>query len=763
MKKKYLYLTTIAATIYSSISIAMAVTPQPIDYQQYQSIVKPIVDSMTLDQKLGQMTLPKFTMLMQGDKINFNLIQQYALGALLAAGGEDPNGVGGVTNGGGLEPKDYMKATKANWLAITNEVKANPIVVYTADGQVSIGLLLGVDAVHGDYNLLGSVMFPQNIALSMTHNADLLEKDAEITTADVKSIGFNWVYAPTVAINHNPDWGRTYETLGSQPELTQLYTEALVQGFQQNNDGKITGVLATVKHFLGDGATWDGADEGNDKVFNFDNFLQVNKAGYVGAIDAGAGSIMVSYSAINNLPMTFNKYLLTDELRGDGIADQPYQGLLVTDYGAIDKAASQGLPATTQHWPYPTALALALNSGMDLVMLSNAAKGYKTVPQYLSILKNDVATGQIPISRINDAVTHILEVKYAMGLIQFNNVPNFVNPAQSFSQQEKIATAVKTAEQSLVLLKNQNNLLPLANNKIKYIVLVGESIINQQLDNDQYQPTLYANYNNIGAQNGGWTLAWQGIDGNALWKGKNKQTSGAVSILAGLQTADPNAEIIYPHYTSTTDMNSIHQTRAEFLNELRDNYPQMNASNTVIIGTLAEPPYAEFMGDINSPYCTNSIDADHGCLYNFHLNPYLPLQQKKTLAMHYRSFAKKVINIVKQKDLNIPLISVLLSGRSMIVNKPLKQSDSFIAAWLPGTTGGTAIANAIFGNYLFCNGTQQGNNQLCAVGSPNTLTVNWVRDMQQLKNYPIYANNESGFVGFSNPLFSIGYGLSTHK
>ena len=192
---------------------------------------------------------------------------------------------------------------------------------------------------------------------------------------------------------------------------------------------------------------------------------------------------MVSYSAINTLPMSFNRYQLTDLLKNGGkeVSFKPFEGLLVSDYGADDKAASQGLPATPVKMPYQQALVTSINSGMDLVMLSNAAS-YKTVAKFLAILKENVQSGVIPMTRINDAVTHILAVKYAMGLIHLNNQGQWVanqryslQPANTTQSEQQ--TAIQTAEESFVLLKNQAALLPLKRQEIKYLVLVGESRI----------------------------------------------------------------------------------------------------------------------------------------------------------------------------------------------------------------------------------------------------------------------------------------------
>ena len=722
------------------------------------NLIKQIVDNMTLEQKLGQMTLPKYMFLQPGsDTINFGLIQKYYLGAILAAGGEVPNGKGGVLAGLD-EPQDYMSATQANWQKLNSQVNNHPVRVQLKSGEVAkIHLLLGVDAVHGEHNVLGNVTFPQNIGLSMSHDPDLFNKIGKAVAQDMGVTDFNWAYAPTIAISHNPQWGRTSETLGSIPSLTSQYADAYISGLQQNSlGGHINGVLATAKHFLGDGATYNGIDQGNDHVQDMQRFLQVNDAGYIGAIKANVGSVMVSYSAINGTPMSINASLLAS------LYSNNFNGFLVSDYGAVDKVSTQALPTKTYLMPYNLALAESVDSGMDMIMITSTSPNYKTAADFLQIFKQDVDKGLIPMSRINEAVTRILTVKQKMGLIQIGNDEQLKgNKAATISRQQEIDLATQSAEQSLVLLKNNNNVLPLAANNIKYVVLAGESLIQVRQDNGSRKLELFQDYNNIGMQNGGWTLSWQGIEGNTFWQGENKANSGATSVLDGLKNLLPNATFVYPHYQDTSNQAAIDQTRQNFLQDLANQYPDMNASNTVIVGVVGEMPYAEFMGDVGNPYCTDDQDATNGCQYNLHLNPYLPLMQNKTLNVDYAAFAKQVIAAVKQKDAKIPLITTLFSGRPMIITKPLEDSNAFIAAWLPGTSGGQAVANAIFGNYLFCNGNSQTGNNQCVAGSPNTLSLNWVRNTDQLKDYPVYTQG-TGFVAYNDPLFKIDYGLATN-
>jgi beta-glucosidase len=745
----------------------------PIPFLRYQQLVQPIVKNMTLNQKLGQMTLPKLAFLRGADnKIDPSLIRQYHLGALLAAGGEIPDGKGGVI-AAKSEAKDYLTSTTANWQKLMGPLSQQAVVVMVGTQAVKIPLLFGIDAVHGNQSVLGNVLFPQNMALSMTHNPELLQQVEYFTAAQLRKDAFNWAFAPTVAVSHNPDWGRNFETLGSVPALIKRDAKALVQGLQQDNGRQyISGVLATAKHFLGDGATLDGIDEGNDDSHDLPRLIAANAQGYYGAIASGVGSVMVSYSAINGVPMSINKALVTDELRNK----EGFRGLAVSDYGAVNRAANQFIP-NAQHplnLTYPQALAKAVNAGLDVFMLSSVAKSYTTVPEFQSILKQDVVGGKIKMSTIDQAVTRILAVKYAMGLIhvtphghwQSNVRPNFpgfrriYHGSAATQHQAEVDTATKAAEQSFVLLKNQNKVLPLSPEKIKYVILLGEEALSVHKDDGSSTKTLFANYNNVGAENGGWTVAWQGVEGNLLWRGKNKKTSAATTLAESLKRALPKATFLYPLAAQASIGEGIVKNQ-KFVTKLKQSAHHMNTHNTVIINTMAEVPYAELMGDINNPYCRdNSHEARYGCLYNGHYNAYLPNQQKSSLQIGFDPVTRHVLKMLASKE--IPLVSILLSGRPMIIDQgdnPLARSQAFIAAWLPGTSGGQALANALLGKYIFCGGTSKNSNGQCHKNSANTLTVDWPRSMTSLGHFPVYGVGR-GVETLRHPLFGIGYGLA---
>jgi beta-glucosidase len=216
------------------------------------------------------------------------------------------------------------------------------ITIQHEGGELEIDLLLGTDAVHGNQHVIGEVLFPHNIGLAATHNIWHFAKAGYWTGKSVMDAGFNYLFAPTVAVSHNPQWGRYYETLGTDPEIIAKYAYEYVTKAQAVKDGVMTGALTSTKHFLGDGATFNGNDEGNTHVNNFTAFYRHNVQGYLGGLAADTGTIMCSYSAINGIPMSMNAHPLTGILKDK----MKFDGFVISDYTQIQKSAEQGLPTS---------------------------------------------------------------------------------------------------------------------------------------------------------------------------------------------------------------------------------------------------------------------------------------------------------------------------------------------------------------------------------------------------------------------------------
>ncbi|MGC8595574.1 MAG: glycoside hydrolase family 3 protein [Candidatus Kryptoniota bacterium] len=466
------------------------------DTASVENRVDQLLKKMTLAEKIGQMTQIDRRFL-QADSD----IKVYALGSLLSGGGSSP----AVNN-----PSSWADMyDKYQWYALQTRLK--------------IPLIYGIDAVHGHNNVKGAVIFPHNIGMGCTRDPDLVEKAARATAEEVVGTGINWVFAPCIAVARDIRWGRTYESFGETPELQTIMAAAEVKGFQGDNLSDPSSVVACAKHYVGDGGTEGGKDQGNT-ICDEQTLRKIHMPGYVEAVKEGVGTIMVSYSSWNGVKMSANKYLLTDVLKGE----LGFKGFLVSDWAAINQ-----LPGD-----YSNQVEAAVNAGIDMIMVPDDYK------KFISTLTDLVNQGRVPISRIDDAVRRILRIKFLKGLFDHPYADRaFTSTIGSESHRELARQCVR---ESLVLLKNENKLLPLSKHLSK-IVVAGK------------------NADDIGNQCGGWTISWQGSSGNI--------TQGT-TILQGIkETVSPTTRVVY----------SADGTGA--------------AGADVAIAVVGETPYAEGAGD----------------------------------------------------------------------------------------------------------------------------------------------------------------------
>jgi len=287
------------------------------------------------------------------------------------------------------------------------------VTVTTKDsGKYKIKFLLGSDAIRGDQHTVGSILFPHNIGLSCSKNEAHFENMGFWTKQAMKKSGFNFAFSPTVAVSHNPQWGRYYESLGQDESWIEKYSQAYVRGAQEVSSGRINGVLATNKHYLGDGSTLYGCNMGNSNIQNFKNYLSRNTRGYYGGVKENVGSVMVSYSAINWIPNSLNSHFLLANLR----EDIGFGGFTITDYDDLEFNTNNWLlPRTFMNFTAEEdAYSAMLNAGVDMFMLSKKA----TAERLFKHAKRNTERNYVPESRLTDAVTRILSVKMAMGLVE---------------------------------------------------------------------------------------------------------------------------------------------------------------------------------------------------------------------------------------------------------------------------------------------------------------------------------------------------------
>src|ERR1022692_908620 len=362
----------LAAASLGCVLLALAASkPKPLS--SYDSLVKPLLAQMTLDEKIGQMTQPE-----QGALKDPADIENLSLGSLLSGGNSDP------------KEGNSLKA----WTDLYDRLQE-----HTQKSRLRIPILYGIDAVHGHNNVLGAVIFPHHIGLGCTRNPALVEKVERVTAEEVRATGIQWAFGPCVTVPQDIRWGRTYEGFSEDPKLVRELAGPAVRGFQGTGLDDPLGVLACAKHYVGDGGTTFGSaktglDQGDTRVDEA-TLRRVHLQGYITAIEAGVGTIMPSYSSWNGVKCSASKRLLTDILKNE----LGFQGFLISDYNAIDQIAKD----------YKEAIGISINAGMDMAMVPVRYK------EYVNDLKALVNEGKVPMSRIDDAVLRILRVKFAMG------------------------------------------------------------------------------------------------------------------------------------------------------------------------------------------------------------------------------------------------------------------------------------------------------------------------------------------------------------
>jgi beta-glucosidase len=482
--------------------------PPPKRLSAFDPQAKALLAQMTLDEKIGQMTQPD-----QENIRDLSEIENYTFGSILSGGSSDPK------EGNSLQA----------WTDLYDRLQQHAL-----RSRLHIPILYGVDAVHGHNNILDAVIFPHDIGLGCTRNPALIRQVERITAEEVRATGIQWVFAPCVTVPQDIRWGRTYEGFSEDPQVVRQMADAAVSGFQGDDLLNPLSVLACAKHFVGDGGTAFGSargdrglDQGDTRVDEA-TLRRIHLQGYMSAIQAGVGSIMPSFSSWNGVKCSASKRLLTGILK----EELGFEGFLISDWNAIDQVDPD----------YKKAVGISINAGMDMAM---APDHYK---QFIADLKQLVQEGSVPMSRIDDAVTRILRVKLAMGLMDPKRSQLADRSLQkSFGSVEHRQVAREAVRQSIVLLKNQNKVLPLSKTAAR-IQVAGKSA------------------DDLGNQCGGWTIDWQGRSGAV--------TSGGTTLLAAIKNAaGPKTSVTFS----------------------RDGSGAAGASVGIVV--IGERPYAEGDGD----------------------------------------------------------------------------------------------------------------------------------------------------------------------
>lgn len=478
------------ALCFAGVAAAQPASPE-VHPQHWPRVAAPLPRDAALEARLDAL-LPRMTLaekvgqIVQADigSVTPEDVRRYRLGSVLAGGNSDPGG--------------KYNATPQAWLALADAFYEASIDI--RGGGQAIPVIFGVDAVHGHNNVVGATLFPQNIGLGAMRDPDLIRRIGAATAAELRVTGAEWTFAPTVTVPRDDRWGRTYEGYSEDPRVVASYAGPMVEGLQ----GKLGSpdfldqahVVSTAKHFLGDGATSGGKDQGDTRISEAE-LRDIHSAGYVPALEAGLQSVMASYSSWNGSKMHGDRGLLTDVLKDR----MGFDGFVVGDWNGHGQ-----IPGCT-----PTDCAATFNAGLDMAMAPDSWRGL-----YESTLR-DAKSGRLPMARLDDAVARILRVKLRAGLLDAPkpSARALGGKFEMLGSAEHRAIARQAVRESLVLLKNGAGVLPLSPRA--NVLVAGDGA------------------DSVAKQSGGWTLSWQGTGtspqdfphAQSIWAGLEQQVDAA--------------------------------------------------------------------------------------------------------------------------------------------------------------------------------------------------------------------------------------------
>ncbi|MCF7924828.1 MAG: glycoside hydrolase family 3 protein [Candidatus Izimaplasma sp.] len=593
--------TTLPSTITTNETVANTWTTDKLITTEQDEFVSNLLASLTLREKASQMVQA------ERSSITNEQVTQY--------------GIGSILSGGGSHPIAYDDSVDT-WYDMYSGYQTSAL-----NSSSGIPIIYGIDAVHGNNNLFGATIFPHNIGLGMANNPELMYEISKATAEEMLVTGINWTFAPAFSVVQDFSWGRTYEGFSENPEIHNNLAQAAILGFEEN------GVSATAKHYIGDGGTFGGIDQGNTQATE-DIIRELYLPPYYEAVEAGVDTIMISYSSINGIKMHGNQYWINDVLK----EELGFKGFIISDWNAIHQ-----LPGS-----FYDQVVMSVNAGIDMLM--EPYDWALAIDQIVMAVNNN----HISMDRVDEAVTRILTVKYDRGL--FEDPFYKIDDSYLYSQEHQ-DLARQAARESLVLLKNDNNSLPLSKDENLYILGPASD--------------------HVGLLCGGWTTYWQG----------NNQAD--IGVGTSIKAA----------------MTSVLNNHSGILSE---NW--QNADTVVVV--LAENPYSEGAGDNDNLTLTGG-------------NANILNESSLLIVKEAHEAGKNVVGI-------------LVGGRPLFLEEHLQYFDSFIAAWLPGSEGGLAVSDLLFGDYDF-------------VG---VLSFTWPVDITHLG----YTSNREDYDE-TLPLFPYGYGL----
>jgi len=576
--------------------------------------ISELLAKMNLDQKVGQIVQPERQFVTPQE------VKDYHIGSVLSGGGSTP---------GDNKPQDWIDMNDAYWEASMEE----------DDSHLAIPILYGVDAIHGNTNVIGSVVFPHNIGLGAANDTKLMENIGKVTAKEIAATGVEWTFAPTLAVARNSHWGRTYESYSEDPKIVSKLTPNMVKGLQ--GDYGQEHVIACLKHWVGDGSTIHGIDQG-DSIVSEKELRDLHIPPYIEGIKAKALTVMVSLSSWNKTKLHSHKYLITEVLKNE----LKFDGFVISDWDGINYLSDD----------YGTAAAMSLNAGLDMFMITDKWK------DFIKHIKYYVENGNISMDRLDDAVRRILRVKLEFGLFSKPRPTErkMSLDHSSFGSKEHRKVAQEAVRKSLVLLKNDKEILPLK--KTANILVAGK------------------NAHNRGHQCGGFTIEWQGVK-------ENKSIVGGTSIWEGIKKVAPNAQLSTKLDGSEAD----------------------SAKHDVAIVVIGELPYAEMLGDIRVEGLSVGKQLKGNRISDIESQGYLKDYTMVESAgegpcgthLYNHQLHPEDLETIKNIQSNgIPIVTIMVCGRPLVTTDEIENSNAFVVAWLPGSEG-QGVSDVLFGDYGF--------------------------------------------------------------
>ena len=577
--------------------------------KDYSREVEDLLKKMTVEEKVGQMTQLEIGQITSGGDSNIQIdpaklqkaIVDYKVGSILNV------------NGHAL-PVD-------KWYEIIGAIQTASMKT-----RLKIPNIYGIDSIHGANYVKGATLFPQEIGMAATWNPALMQKGAEITAMETRAAGIPWSFSPVLDVGRQPLWARFWETFGEDTYLAKVMGVAFVRGLEGNDVSSDVHVASSLKHYVGYSFPLNGRDRTTALIpenYMREYFLPTFRA----AVDAGARTVMVNSAEVNGVPGHINKYLLTDVLKDE----MKFDGFIVSDWQDIQKLVTQWKVAKDEK----EATMMAINAGIDMSMVPY---DYGFSDNLVALVKEK----KVPMSRIDDAVRRILRVKYELGLFE-NPMPK-PELKSNFGKAEYAQASLDAAHQSLVLLKNDKNVLPLAKNK--KVLVTG--------------PTA----DSLISLNNGWTWVWQGSQ-KSLYPTDKMTVQQAIKAKLGEKSVEfvQGTELIQPPGTPPQAVNT---TPTMFDREVDvDKAVAQAKKSDVVVLCLGEGSYTETPGNL----------------------------EDLTLAKIQLDFAEKIIATGK------PVILVMVEGRPRIISRIADKVSGILLALNPSNEGGPAIADVLFGDY----------------------------------------------------------------